>query len=165
MYQTDLNIIAKQAEEREDENYAFRSWLKMKDSKPLYRLVHEINDKVSAAIDCTKCGNCCRTLVINVTPQDMASCSKHLNITKEEFKEKYIEESQEGEYYINTIPCHFFADKKCTIYDHRFKECRDFPHLHKSGFQGRLLGTLLHYGTCPIVYNVLEELKDRLRFR
>jgi Fe-S-cluster containining protein len=165
LYQTDLNIIAQEAEVREDENYSFRSWLKTKDSKRLDGLVHGINDRVSAAIDCTQCGNCCNKLVINVTKTEMRSCSKYLNVSETEFKEKYLEESQQGELYINTIPCHFFAEKKCTIYENRFKECREFPHLHKPGFQQRLLGTLMHYGTCPIVYNVLEELKDEMNYR
>ena len=165
MYQTDLKIIAKHAEEREDENYRFRSWLKMKDAKPLDRVVHEINDRVSKAIDCTKCANCCKALVVSVTGQDMISCAKHLGMSKTEFTEKYIEKSEEGDFVINRMPCHFLADNKCTVYSHRFKDCRDFPYLQKPGFQGRLLGVIMNYGTCPIVYNVLEELKVRLRFR
>src|SRR6185437_5600794 len=121
MYETDLNIIAKEAEEKDDENYAFRSWLKMKDAQSVDRQVHKINDKVSAAIDCTQCGNCCNKLVINVTAEESASTAMHLNISGQEFKKRYLEESQQGELYMSTIPCHFFAGKKCTIYDSRFK--------------------------------------------
>jgi len=162
--QTNLNTIAEYAEEREEENIHFRSWLKQKDSKQLDRLVHEINNEVSAAIDCTQCGNCCKSLVINVEKEDAIACAKGLNLPTEEFVKKYIETSEEGNYFISAIPCHFFADKKCTIYEHRFTSCREFPYLHKEGFQSRLLSTLMHYGTCPIVYNVLEELKVRVGY-
>ena len=165
MYQTDLNIIAASASQREEENAFFRTWLKSKDESYLDSKVHGINDKVSAAIDCTECANCCKTLVINVSPDEATSCSRHLGLSEDEFKEKYLEESLQGELYINNIPCHFLAGSKCSIYNNRFADCREFPHLHKPGFRGRLLGTLLHYGKCPIVYNVLEELKEELGFK
>jgi thiol-disulfide isomerase/thioredoxin len=38
MYQTDLNIIAQETEEREEENYSFRNWLKMKIGKRYNRV-------------------------------------------------------------------------------------------------------------------------------
>jgi Fe-S-cluster containining protein len=85
-------------------------------------------------------------------------------MSREDVKEKYIEESQQGNCFINTIPCHFLADNKCTIYENRFTECRDFPHLHKPGFKARLAGTLMHYGRCPIIYNVIEEMKVKTGF-
>lgn len=164
-YETDLGVIARHAEAREDENNTFRAWLKMKEAEPLDKLVHEINDKVSTAIDCTQCGNCCKSLVISVTQQNMKDAAQYLGMPTAAFKEKYIEESQQGELYVNSRPCNFLADNKCTIYTHRYKDCRDFPHLNKPGFQGRLLNVISYYSMCPIVYNVIEELKARLRFR
>jgi Fe-S-cluster containining protein len=165
MYETGLHTIAQRAAEREEENDDFRRWLKAKDADALDALVHEINNEVSNVVDCTECGNCCNTLIINVTPDEMVSCSRHLHLEEAAFKEKYVEESSQGKLFINSIPCHFFADKKCTIYEARFTECRDFPHLHKPGFQARLLGTMGHYGRCPIIYNVIEELKEKLGFK
>ena len=164
MYQTDLAIIATYASAREKENDEFRSWLKDKDGLLLDQVVHNINDTVSAGIDCTACGNCCKTLVIDVSAAEMATCAAHLHMPQETFKEQYLEESQQGKLYISTIPCHFLADNKCTIYANRFTDCRAFPHLYKDGFRDRLPGTLMHYGKCPIVYNVLEELKDTLGY-
>ncbi len=165
MYQTDLTILGVYAEEREEENNIFRAWLKDKDDKALDITVHAINDTVSAGIDCMACANCCKTLLISVTPEELASCSNHIGFSENEFKEKYLEESLKGNLYINTTPCHFLANNKCSIYTNRFADCREFPHLHKPGFRDRLLGTFLHYGKCPIVFNVIEELKDHLGFR
>ena len=62
----------------------------------------------------------------------------------------------------DTIPCHFLADNICTIYPQRFHECREFPHLHKPGFVQRFPGTIMHYARCPIIFNVIEELKRQL---
>jgi Fe-S-cluster containining protein len=164
LYQSDLNIIAADAIVKEEENFSFRSWLKNVDDIRLDNLVHNINDRVSAAIDCTQCGNCCKTLVINVTAAEIETLGDVLGMQPKEIKEKYIEESQQGNCYMNTIPCNFLSENKCTIYTNRFTECRDFPHLHKPGFQQRLLGTLGHYGRCPIIYNVIEELKTELAY-
>jgi len=165
LYQTDLDIIAKKAIANEDENYDFLAWLKSRaDDDKVDDLVHKLNEKVSAAIDCTQCGNCCKTLVINVTQEEIIDLGKALKMPAAVVKEKYIEESLQGNCFMNTMPCNFLSDNKCTIYTDRFTECRDFPHLHKPGFKHRLLGTIGHYGRCPIIYNVLEELKIELKF-
>ena len=149
---------------KDEENDHFLRSLRNRDILELDKLAHEINAVVSAGIDCTQCGNCCRSLVINVTQQEVVLLAGHLKMSLELTKEKYIEESQQGNCFINTIPCHFFSDTKCGIYEHRFTECRDFPHLHKPGFKARLPGTLMHYGRCPIIYNVVEEMKVQLGF-
>lgn len=164
MYQTDLSFIAVAATEKEEENDHFLHSIRMHEDTELDNMAHMLNDEVSAAVDCTACGNCCKTLVINVTAEEVGSLANHLQLSEQDTKEKYIEESLAGNCYINTMPCHFLADNKCTIYEARFTECRDFPHLHKNGFKARLSGTLMHYGRCPIIYNVIEGMKVKTGF-
>jgi Fe-S-cluster containining protein len=163
-YITDLSQIAAAGERMQDENFSFRTWLTQQSFPSLDEQVFALNKKAELAIDCTKCGNCCRTLIIDVASSEIALCATAMRLEQSDFKEKYIEESQQGRMFINSVPCHFFSDNKCTIYSLRFADCRDFPSLHKSGFKDRLLGTLLHYGRCPIVYNVIEQLKVELGF-
>ena len=151
--------------EQEEENDHFLQHVRQFDNAELDTRVHELNDVISAAIDCTACGNCCKTLVINVADDELVPLAEHLQLSEEATKEKYIEESMAGRLFINTMPCHFLSDNKCTIYEARFTECRDFPHLHKPGFKDRLAGTLMHYGRCPIIYNVIEEMKVVLEFK
>jgi len=172
MYITDLNKIAADAIKNDDKHVRFRIWLKGKDGDRLDELVHDINERVSAAIDCTQCGNCCRSLMVSVNKEDVTRLARHLNMTEETVREKYIEKSGESdedgeeECIVNTIPCHFLSGNKCSIYEHRFSDCREFPYLHLPGFQQRLLNVLFNqYKMCPIVYNVVEELKERMRFR
>jgi Fe-S-cluster containining protein len=163
-YITDLSVIAAEAELKEEENRHFLQSLKKYDSTELDGMAHAVNTEVSTAVDCTACGNCCKTLVINVTTDEVDGLAAYFNEPRDTVKEKYIEESQGGNFFINVMPCHFLKDKKCTIYENRFTECRDFPHLHKPGFKARLAGTLNYYGMCPIIYNVVEEMKSRLGF-
>jgi Fe-S-cluster containining protein len=158
-YTTDLSFIAAESEKRQDENDHFLRFIQKQDGVELDEAVHRINEQVSAAIDCTECGNCCSSLMINVKAEEVGPLAEHLEQQESKVLEMYVEESLAGNLFINAIPCHFLKEKKCTVYTHRFTECRDFPHLHKDGFKERLLGTLLHYGRCPIIYNVVEQVK------
>lgn len=162
---TDLQAIATYASQHEEENEHLRGFLKSLDSEAIDRLVQELNDTISPQIDCTACGNCCRSYMINVTPEEATDVSTHLNMALPAFKEKYLEESSEGNLIMKSIPCSFLTGNKCSVYKHRFDGCREFPHLHRPNFTGRLFGILMYYETCPIIFNVVEELKERLRFK
>jgi uncharacterized protein len=163
-YIADLDFIAADAITKVEENDHFLRSLRTLDAAQLDATAHEVNDLISAAIDCTECGNCCSKLVINVTQAEVTGLAETLGISEQKTREQYIEESMGGNCFVNTIPCHFLSDKKCTIYTGRFTECRDFPHLHKPGFKARLAGTLNYYGSCPIIYNVVEVMKRKLGF-
>ncbi len=162
---TDLNFIAAKAAENEEENDSFRLFLKNSSSKKVDELVHQLNDEISSQIDCTQCGNCCKSLMINVSNNEAEELAAHLQLSVAATKDKYLEESMSGAMIIKTIPCSFLHEKKCTIYENRFTGCRDFPHLHQPNFTSRLFGILMNYQTCPIIFNVVEELKMELGFK
>ena len=103
--------------------------------------------------------------MINITPEETVSLATHLQMDIETVKEKFIEISEQGKMIINTIPCHFLGGTSCTIYENRFNECREFPHLHKKDFITRLFGTLMYYAMCPIIFNVVETLKEELNYQ
>ena len=161
----DLSIIQNASAYNEEENDLFRIFLKQQDSAQVDKMVHTLNSTISAQIDCTQCGNCCRSLMINVEPAEANNVAAYLQIPAADFKHAYIEESEQGQMVINTIPCHFLKQNKCSIYAHRFNECREFPHLHKPAFTSRLFGTFMHYGRCPIIFNLVEALKVDLSFK
>ena len=161
---TDRVFIKNSAELKQDENDAFRVFLQKKESRELDEQVHRLNNIITPQIDCTSCGACCRSLMINVTPEESFTVARHLKLNPIEFKDKFLEKSMQGKLIMNTIPCAFLANSKCTIYRERFNECRAFPHLHEANFKGRLFGTLIHYAMCPIIYNVVEELKKDTGF-
>lgn len=160
----DLTLLEHEAERNEAENDSFKIYLTTLDGQQVDETVHRLNDSVSSIVDCTSCGNCCRSLMINVRQEESENLSRHLDMPLTEFKNNYLEESQQGALVINTIPCHFLFENRCSVYENRFTECREFPHLHKPHFTGRLFGTFMHYGRCPIVFNVIEQLKDELGF-
>ncbi len=122
MPEQDLNIIAQKGIDNQQENIEFRQYLRRYEAKELDRQVSTLNEEVSANIDCTSCGNCCRQLMINVEDSDVERLSESLAISPDQFVASYIERSGTGDIQVmNTIPCHFLSDNKCLHYQHRLK--------------------------------------------
>lgn len=163
-YEINLQTIAAIASEKEEENDHFLRSLRHHDGAVLDEMSNRVFQDVNAVVDCTACGNCCKTLIVNITLPEIERLAVFMNMTEEALREKYIEESLAGNCFINSVPCHFLSGTSCSIYPERFTECRDFPHLHKPGFRERFLGTLLHYASCPIIYNTVEVMKRELKF-
>jgi Fe-S-cluster containining protein len=162
---TSLEKITVAEMENADENFHFKEFIRNAATDSIDEMVTALNLQIAPEIDCTTCGNCCKSLMIPVTETECMEVSARLHQSDTEFRNRYVETSQEGQMVINTIPCHFLKEKKCTIYENRFAECRDFPHLHKPNFKSRIQGTLMHYGRCPIIYNVIESLKIKTGFK
>jgi len=160
----DLDKIRKYGQTREEENFEFRAFLKWQDPDEVDRIVHELNREVSERIDCTTCGNCCKSLQPSVTEQDVEKISKRLQIPTEQVKNDFTE-TEDGEQFFKHLPCSFLSEKKCTVYEDRPETCRSFPHLHKDDFTSRLFKVIANYSVCPIVFNVFERLKKEFHFK
>jgi Fe-S-cluster containining protein len=162
--ETNLLTISSLSIAREHENERFKMFLQQVDSGQIDSKVLELNNTITPKIDCTRCGNCCKSLMITVSDEEANVLSSALNQTRENFDEQYLEKGSNGLMLINTIPCTFLSDNKCTIYENRFAGCREFPAMHLPNFKQRLFTSFMHYNRCPIIFNVIEELKDALLF-
>ena len=164
----DLERIAQLAKEREDENWEFRSFLKFHDldSDALDAIVHELNEAVSQAIDCTECGNCCKQIRPIVHEADSQRLTQAMGLSVQAFRESYLTKASEmgGEFVFHQLPCPFLENNKCIHYEHRPNDCASYPHLHKPNFASHLMNVIDNYAICPIVFNVYEQLKERLGF-
>lgn len=163
--QTNLSTIAKIANELEAENSDFTLFLKQLDKSKLDKTVHELNNIITPKIDCTTCGNCCKSLMIVIEEEEAEKVATHLQLTRENFDAQFIEKGSNGMMLINKIPCHFLTDNKCTVYEHRFAGCKEFPAMHLPNFKDRLFTTFMHYSRCPIIFNIVQELKLATGFK
>ncbi len=162
---TAIDEIERLSREREQENLRFRSFLKNSYSRSVDKLVHELNAYYASQIDCTRCGHCCTRLRPILAESDIDRLMDELHISRTKFRKEYVMYDEEGDMLFKHLPCSFLKDKKCTLYASRPEDCRSYPHLHKTEFTSRLYGVLENYAICPIVFNVVEELKKRLNFR
>jgi uncharacterized protein len=161
---TDLAFIAAQAAGKETEHEQFRSFIEQQNPAAIDTLVQALYHKVSPQIDCTQCGNCCRAMMITLETTDTTRIAAHLGINDTAFASQYLDAGIHNTSILNQMPCPFLSGNTCSVYEHRFSICREFPHLHKPGFTLRLYATLQHYSICPIIYNVVEQLKINTGF-
>ncbi len=159
-----MEAITRIAEDKLAENDRFRLFLGERNSSQIDEWVSKLDQEITQKIDCTACGNCCKSLMIVVTDEEASLLSDHLQQKRENFDQQYLEKGSNGMMLINQIPCHFLADNKCTVYDYRFAGCREFPALHIPDFKNRLFTIFMHYDRCPIIFNVVEKLKLAMGF-
>jgi len=132
---TDLAILQSLAKDKEQENDRFREFVKERDGDEVDELVKELDAFVSPTINCTECGNCCKSLMVCLNENEADNLSNHLQQSRKVFDEKYLEKGSNGMMIMNQMPCHFLSDNKCTIYEYRFEGCKEFPALHLPNFK------------------------------
>jgi Fe-S-cluster containining protein len=121
--------------------------------------VHGLHNRISAKIDCLSCGNCCRTLGPRITDKDVERMAKTLRMKINEFVDKYLCIDEDNDMVFKSLPCPFLAaDNYCTIYEARPKSCREYPHTDRKRFYQIYSLSIQNAQTCPIVYEVLNEL-------
>jgi hypothetical protein len=166
----DLVQIRALAEEKEDENWRFRQFLKNRcrlDSSEIDKQVFETTKRVWAGIDCTTCANCCREVKPSFSQEDVSRLARRLAMAEQEFIDTYLEhvENSEGNpWQTRTKPCPFLKDNRCSVYEDRPADCSGYPYLNEPDFVFRTFGMIERTLTCPIVYKVMEELKRSVGF-
>lgn len=167
----DLVQIRELAKEKEDENWDFREFLKWKcDLEPeeIDNLVFEATQRVWAGIDCTSCANCCREVTPTFSEEEVDRLARRLGIRRRQFIEKYLERTEalsENPWQTRTRPCPFLKDNRCSVYEDRPADCSGYPYLYEPHFIFRTMAMVWRTSTCPIVYQVMEDLKKSFKFR
>ena len=123
-------------------------------------LVHGLHEEVFSEIDCLECAACCRTLGPGIYDKDIERMAKALQIKPSDVVTNYLRTDEDGDYVFRSMPCPFLmADNYCSIYEHRPKACREYPHTDRRKFYQIVNLTIKNSYTCPIAYEVLERLK------
>ncbi len=171
--QLDLNVIAQQAERLRDDYEAFGYYIDLiweRENRPdaeLDRLVNDIAAEVIPQIDCTACANCCRSLTVGLTPDDIPPLAEALRLPPENVIATYVDREtgeRHGEWGVfRCSPCALLHNHLCTVYAHRPQSCRDYP-AFTPDFRWLYSEIARGAGQCPIIFNVIERLKIRLEW-
>ncbi|MFC1896447.1 YkgJ family cysteine cluster protein [Thermodesulfobacteriota bacterium] len=104
-----LEHIEKMAEEREEENWGFRTFLKQLNIGigELDAIVHEITDQFSSQIDCTKCANCCKQVRLVLDEEYISRLALGEKMTASDFKKTYLvpDEETPSRLIFSELPC------------------------------------------------------------
>ncbi|NDV69052.1 YkgJ family cysteine cluster protein [Dysgonomonas sp. 25] len=133
-----------------------------KNKKHLEKLdifVHQLHEEVSEKVDCLACANCCKTLGPAIYDKDIDRIAKALRVKPSEVVAQYLKIDEDGDYVFQSMPCPFLMpDNYCSIYEHRPKACREYPHTDRKKFVQIYKLTVKNTATCPIAYEVLKQL-------
>lgn len=160
-----LQKIQDLSRQRKQENAQFKVLLRNIPTKKVDALVHQLNQEVSAIMDCTTCGNCCKQLEPPVDQDEINRLATLKGMNVNYFEGDYVgKEVNTGIQFLKCQPCIFLKTNTCEIYEQRPASCADYPHLHQPNFKFRWKSVMANYAVCPIVFNVVEQLKEELNY-
>ncbi len=127
--QTDPKVVAKLAEEREEANWRFRSFLKgvELEFEELDAIVHSHSQDVASQIDCCACGNCCREILPTLDEDDVSGLAMGLGTTAEEIVTQYLTRNEDGDLTFNRRHCPLISGNLRKVYEHRPDTCQIVP--------------------------------------
>lgn len=159
------NELPALAAAREKENKRFFKKLKKRPPRDLDTLMHDLDEAAFERINCLDCANCCKTTGPLFTDSDITRIARALRLKPQQFIDAYLRIDEDGDRVLQELPCPFLgADNYCTIYEHRPKACRDYPHTTQRKFQNYADLHLKNVAICPAAYVVVESLKEKLDF-
>ena len=159
-----INNLPKLAADKLKENKTFFSKLKKKPPKHLDYLMQELHEDEFRRTDCLECANCCKTTGPLFTDKDIERISKNFKMKPQQFIDSYLKIDEDKDYVLQSVPCTFLGvDNYCSIYEVRPKACREYPHTDRKKFQQISNLTLKNVGICPAAYNIVEEMKKRIK--
>ena len=155
---TDLQFIADKSLNNKEEFELFKTQVKTIPVSKFDEMAHPVVEKITASVDCKKCGNCCRHQEPGVSNEEIEVLAVKKNITVEDFKDKFIAWDKDVS-FLCIKPCTFLNGNECSVYALRPNSCADFPGLHRPGLKWRMKQVEENYSICPIVFNLVEKLK------
>ena len=124
----------------------------------------EVDVEMWKETDCLSCANCCKTMSPTYTKGDLKRISRHLEMTIDDFKKKWLRKDRNGDWINIKQPCQFLnlEDNKCSIYDVRPKDCAGFPHHTKKRMIDYMHVFKQNVEFCPATYKLVEKMKERI---
>jgi len=123
----------------------------------------KMNNETFGEMDCRSCANCCKTMTPTYTKTDIKRISAHVNMTTEEYKDKYLYQDDSGDWMHYNLPCHFLGqDNLCTIYEIRPVDCRGFPHTHTKNFLNSATVNIQNISYCPATLRIVEKMFEKI---
>ena len=157
-----LDDWCQNAEEHASINRKFLRSLDGRAGKAIDRTARRLHKEAFGTIDCTRCANCCKTMVPCFTEDEAAGVAAHLRMDVEAFVAAYLVRSGHDERLRpGRSPCPFLGADRCAIYEVRPASCIDFPHTNRA----RFASSAEYHGEnavyCPAVFYVIEQMRGR----
>ena len=155
------------ATKKENENYRFRTFLKMNaEPSKLDGQFRKLHEKYFAEHDCSSCRNCCKKYCGTIPYEDIQKDAEYLGLSVADFTEKYLKRESNSEgYNTRNCPCDFLQNNICILGNHKPDSCKMYPYTNQADRMGSLLSIIDNTAICPVVYEIMEELKTIYGFK
>ncbi|TVZ25479.1 hypothetical protein JM83_0398 [Gillisia sp. Hel_I_86] len=161
-----LKDLPKKAKDKHNENKKFFAKLRKRPPKHLDLQMQELHEEEFKRTDCLTCANCCKTTGPLFTNKDIERIAKHFRQKPAQFIETYLRVDEDNDHVLQQVPCTFLGDDNyCSIYEVRPKACREYPHTDRKDFHKISTITLHNTAICPAAYNIVEEMKRRIKLK
>ena len=162
--------VGARAQKLEEQNYRFRTFLKNRaNPDELDAKFMELHRGLFADYDCCKCANCCKSYSIMLDTDEVMRIAAFLGLSQNDFASEYLMDSGESDekpYELKEKPCRFLCeDGRCLIQDCKPDDCMAYPFTDQPDRLASMFSIIEHAEACPIVFEILERLKDMYRFR
>jgi len=159
----DIKKIQQQAHNKSVENKRFLKSLKKQDARHVDDVFHTTHHEVFEEIDCLTCANCCKTTSPIFYQTDIERIAKSLRMKPGDFIEKYLRVDEDNDFVLKSSPCPFLdGENYCSVYEHRPKACREYPHTNRKKMVQILELTYKNTLVCPAVFTMIERIKERI---
>jgi hypothetical protein len=164
------NEVKAEAKRLEEQNYKFRTFLKIHaDDDELDAQFLELHKELFADYDCCQCRNCCKAYNIILDQEEVEKIAAFLGMAESDFIAKYLtntEPNDEKPYKIKEKPCLFLCENgSCQIEGCKPDDCAGYPYTNRPDRLSSMLGIVDHAEVCPVVFEMLERLKVMYGFR
>ena len=159
--------VKTKAKSKENENYAFRTYLKMHaDPHKLDEQFRKLHEELFSGYDCSQCRNCCKMYCGMIPQEDIEKAAGQFSMSGKDFVERFLEyDLGEMSYKTKHCPCDFLKDDgDCALGDCKPVNCRKYPYTDQPDRMGSLLSIIESAAVCPVVYEILERLKEEYHF-
>lgn len=142
-----------------DHRKQYQQLLKKADRNKVLKQLPDLHEEATAAVDCLKCAQCCKSYSPRFKTPDVKRIARVLGLRESVFIDTYLRVDEEGDFVVKSSPCPFLgADNYCSIYEDRPSDCRRFPYTDEDVLLKRPALTLKNSSFCPITFYVLEKL-------
>ncbi len=157
--------VQKEGIKKEDENFRFRTYLKNNaELEELDEHFHRLHNEIFTNYDCSKCRNCCKLISGEFNENEVKVAAQILEVHEEDLIKLYFEKTGR-DYQVKATPCSFFENNECKLNDCKPNLCKEYPFTQKDERIFSLLSVVNNASICPVVYEIVEELKDIYHFR
>jgi uncharacterized protein len=160
------SIIAdwrRNAQRHYNRNLRFLKSLKSRSDLKVDRAAKALHAEAFSIIDCTRCGNCCRTSNPVCEEHEIGRIARRLGRDPAEWTQAALVrcEDEDG-WQPKEQPCPLLGEGNlCTVYEDRPASCAGFPYTDQPGFSCRAYMHSSNTLGCPAVFYVVERMRER----